>query len=175
MEFDTRGWSDEQRTALIKKLESEGYRKGLPNATETGKLSITTYTDGTYYLYDEMEAIIEHLTTYEEYMGEAQQEPTQAVNEHKPRQVVLTQPVADIVSVDDVLNSKFYGAIAGDGTKMLFYQVGGRYTWSHFSGLLENKALMNDSLTDIITEVLNRHRSVYEFDTSKELLEWLSN
>jgi hypothetical protein len=168
MEFDTREWSDEKRTALINKLKSEGYRNGYPNDTDTGKMSIATYEHGTYNLYDEAQSNPTYLTTYEEYMGELTNDP-------KPlRQVVLKQPVSDIVSVDDVLNSKFYGAIEDNIRKMLFYQVDGRYTFSDFKGLLQGKILISDSLTDIITHVLKLGIPVYEFDTSKELLEWLN-
>ena len=167
MDFDTREWSDEKKQSLINKLKSKGYRKGYPNDGATGKFSISTYEHGTYTILDLTEANPSYLTTYEEYMVELTNEP-------KLRQVVLKQPVSDIVSVDDVLNSKFYGAIEDNIRKMLFYQVDGRYTFSDLEGLLQDKTLISDSLTDVITHVLKRDLPVYEFDTSKELLEWLS-
>jgi len=80
MEFDTREWSDEKKQSLINKLKSEGYLKKYPDEVGTGETCISTYEHGTYALYDVTGAVPTFLTTYEEYMGAAQEETTKEHN-----------------------------------------------------------------------------------------------
>jgi hypothetical protein len=87
MEFDTRGWSTEKIEKLCKKLEKEGIY---------GERSIKDYL--VYPLIKVVSMVYyegadkEHLTTYEEYMGEEVKSSM--------REVVLT---SNTVSIDSVI------------------------------------------------------------------------
>ncbi len=73
MEIDSSYWTYEMRHNAVKKLEELGYVPDIVAQTygEVGKLSITSYRDGSYILYDTTGLFHDHYfqPTYEQLMA----------------------------------------------------------------------------------------------------------
>ena len=62
MEMSTSGWTDEMRQNAISKLENLGYKLAREEYRESenavGLMSITTFRDGDYVLYDVTDCVL---------------------------------------------------------------------------------------------------------------------
>lgn len=95
------------------------------------------------------------------------------------KEVILREPVQNVILVNNVDPMKYYGIISqfkviGFITKIEYWT--GEFIAKGFRELTNGNgwAIQNSDLTELIKYLINQEFKVYEFDTWQELLKWAS-